>query len=246
MLKIKFIIICLFLIVFCLTSSPFSLVPSQVEAADQFLPRSAQDQLKKEFKDLPAPVTLIVFTQEMQCGTCKQNDQLVEEVSKTSPKLKVEKYDLQKNMLTAKDYAVDKIPVIIPVATKDYGIRFFGVPSGYEFSNLVEAIRDVSRGSTSLPKDIVARLQKIKKPVHIQVLVTPTCPYCTEMVRLAHQFAIHNKNIRADMVMVSEFPYLAERYSVVGVPTTVINETFTFTGPVSAEELLKNIEKLIR
>lgn len=236
MLKIKFIIICLFIIVFCPATSLFS--------ADQFLSRSVQDQLKKEFKDLPAPVTLIVFTQEMQCGTCKQNDQLIAEVAKTSPKLKVEKYDLKKNMLTARNYHADKIPVVIPVATRDYGIRFFGVPSGYEFSNLIEAIKDVSRGSTSLPKDIIARVQKINKPVHIQVLVTPTCPYCTEMVRLAHQFAVHNKNIRADMVEVSEFPYLAEKYNVVGVPTTVINETFIFTGPVSAEQLLKNIEKI--
>ena len=211
--------------------------------AETLLPRSVQEQLQKEFKQVTAPVTLLVFTQELQCGPCKQNDQLVDELAKLSPKIRVEKHEFSKDMLTAKNYGIDKIPAIIPVGAKANGVRFFGIPSGYEFSNLIEAIKDASRGGAGLSAAAIARLEKIKKPVHIQVLVTPTCPYCTKMVRLAHQFAMYNSLIRADMVELGEFPYLAQKYDVVGVPMTVINEKTMLSGAVSEEKFLEAVEK---
>ena len=42
--------------------------------------------------------------------------------------------------------------------------------------------------------------------------------------------AIENPNVRADMVEVSEFPDLIERYQVQGVPLTVANESIRFEG----------------
>lgn len=42
--------------------------------------------------------------------------------------------------------------------------------------------------------------------------------------------AIENPNVRADMVEVSEYPELAQRYQVYGVPLTVANETVRFEG----------------
>jgi len=56
----------------------------------------------------------------------------------------------------------------------DYGIRFYGLPSGYEFTSLVEDIVDVSRGETSLSAESQAILAQIGEPLHLQVFVTPT------------------------------------------------------------------------
>ncbi len=42
--------------------------------------------------------------------------------------------------------------------------------------------------------------------------------------------AIENPNIRADMIEVSEFPELGQRYQVYGVPLTVANEKVRFEG----------------
>ena len=60
--------------------------------------------------------------------------------------------------------------------------------------------------------------------------MTPTCPYCTQAVRLAHKFAIESDLITADMVEAIEFPHLSNRYGVHGVPRTVINEEFHQEG----------------
>ncbi len=237
MLKSKHILISL---VFCLLT-----VFSQAQA-EQLLSKKLTDGLKKEFKTLTGPVKLLIFSQDIQCGSCAQVEQLLTELTALSPLITVEKYDIQKNLLLANNYKVKTAPAIIPLAAKDkdLGVRFLGIPAGYEFANLIAAIKDVSRGTSELAPGTIERLKKIKKPVNIQVLITPTCPYCQSVVRLAHQFAIQNKFIQATMVELTEFPYLAQKYNVVGVPTTVINEKIAFSGEVSEEVLLRYIEKI--
>ncbi len=126
---------------------------------------------------------------------------------------------------------MDKVPALI-VADGDQrtNIRFFGIPAGLEFTALIEDIMMVSEGKTRLSAEVREKIRAIDKPVHIQVFVTPTCPYCPRAVLTAHQFAMENPNIVADMVEATEFPELAERYSVFAVPKVVINETVSFEG----------------
>jgi predicted DsbA family dithiol-disulfide isomerase len=49
---------------------------------------------------------------------------------------------------------------------------------------------------------------------------------------LAHQLAIDSGSVTSDIIEVSEFPDLAQRYSVMGVPRTVINESIAIEGAV--------------
>ena len=72
------------------------------------------------------------------------------------------------------EYGVDKIPAIAIVGHKDYGVRYYGIPSGYEFSSLIEAIVDVSRGETELLPATRETLAGFVEPLHFQVFVTPT------------------------------------------------------------------------
>jgi predicted DsbA family dithiol-disulfide isomerase len=62
------------------------------------------------------------------------------------------------------------------------------------------------------------------------------------MVSLAHQFAMENGNIEADMIEVTEFPQLAVKYNVSGVPKTVINETVELVGLQPEEALAHQVE----
>ena len=68
------------------------------------------------------------------------------------------------------------------------------------------------------------------KPVHIQVFITPTCPYCSRAVQLAHKLALENDFIVADMIEAIEFPHLSNRYQVQAVPKADINEKVQFEG----------------
>jgi len=189
--------------------------------------------LQEEFtKRLKSPVKLVVFTQTIACGFCEQTEQIAQEVASLSDKITVEVYNFVADKAIADQYGVDKIPATVIEGEQDYGIRFFGIPSGYEFSSLIEDIMMVSSGESGLSEDTKKTIATVKEPVHIQVFVTPTCPYCPGSVILAHKLAIENENIKGDMVEATEFPHLSQKYNVMGVPRSVINETTHIEGAV--------------
>lgn len=208
------------------------------------------DEIRKEVKaalaDVKNPVTLKVFTQAFECQYCRETRELVEEVAALSDKLSVEVYDFQKDSGVAQSYGIDKIPAVAIVGDRDYGIRLYGIPAGYEFGTLIEDIRLASEGHSHLSPQTKATVARLKEPVHIQVFITPTCPYCPQAVMLAHELAVESDLIRADMVEVTEFPHLAMKYQVMGVPRTVINETIHIEGAVPEAMLMKELAKVLK
>jgi glutaredoxin-like protein len=133
-----------------------------------------QGQIREALAGMTNPVKLVMFTQEVECQYCAQTRQLVEEVGALSDKLSVEVYDFQADKAQVDEYRVDKIPAVAMIGAKDYGIRFYGIPSGYEFSAFIEDIVDVSKGATELGEKTKKALADLKKPVHFQVFSTPT------------------------------------------------------------------------
>lgn len=205
------------------------------------------EQLRQEFgARLVDPVKLVMFTQTFECEFCTQTRQIVEEVAALSDKTSAEVYNFVVDKPVAESYGIDKIPAIAIVAVRDgqdqdYGIRFYGIPSGYEFTTLIEDILTVSKGQTSLKPKTREALSGIAEPVHIQVFVTPTCPYCTQAVQMAHEFAMESEYVRADMVEAIEFPHLASKYRVHGVPRIVFNETVHQEGAVPEPLMLAKL-----
>jgi glutaredoxin-like protein len=202
-------------------------------------------QLNAIFEALREQVRIITFTQEIECEFCRMTRELVQEVKELSEKISLEVYDFVKDANMVKQYGIDKIPATIIAGDRDYGIRFYGMPAGYEFTSLVEDIVDVSLRSPSLSKDVLGELDKVDQPIHIQVMVSPTCPYCALAVRTAHRFAMANDNIVSDMVEIAEFPHIAVKYGVQGVPRIIINEEHTIEGLPPDMDFVKRILKVI-
>ena len=94
----------------------------------------------------------------------------------------------------------------------------------------------------TLPANYLAYLDKLEEAVHLQVFVTPTCPYCPQAVVLAHAMAIASDKVRADMVEATEFPQLSIKYNVMGVPRTVVNETEYLEGAAPEQMLIDKIQ----
>ncbi len=205
--------------------------------------------LAEEFAKLQDPVTLVVFTQEMECQYCAETRALADEVAATSDLIDVQVYDLVKDAEVAAQYGVDKIPATVVTRggdePKDFGIRYFGIPSGYEFSSLITDILVVSSGDSGLARETKEWVAKLETPLHLQVFVTPTCPYCPQAVLLAHRLAMQSDLITADMVEAIEFPHLANKYQVQGVPRTVINETVHMEGAAPEPMLLSRMQEAV-
>jgi len=167
------------------------------------------------------------------------------ELCSLSDKLKLEVYDMILNGDQALSYRIERTPATVVLGERDYGIRFYGLTMGHEFTSLLEALLMVSSGQSSLDPELEPLVKGLSEKVHLQILVTLTCPYCPRMVHLAQQFALVNPNIQADMVEVGEFTDVALRYNVTGVPKTIINEAHSFEGAVTAWALYLEILKAV-
>jgi len=192
--------------------------------------------LEEQFAKLTQPVTLVLFTQEFECSSCRDAHKLLEETAGLSDKLTLTVYDLVKDEARAKAYGVDRVPAVVVEGKDDLGIRFLGIPSGYEYSSLIEDIIAVGTGRSGLSEATSAALAKLEKPVHIQVFVTPSCPYCPKAVHTAHMMAMVSPKVTAAMVMANEFPDLANRFGVMAVPKVVLNEKTSFEGAIPEED----------
>ena len=208
-----------------------------------------QTQLQSEFANLTGPVKLVLFTQEMECQYCTETRSLAEEVAGLSDKIDVEIYDFVKDSEIAETYNIDKIPAMAIIKggdePKDYGIRLYGIPSGYEFSTLIEDIAMVSSGESGLDQATKDELASLSSPLHFQVFVTPTCPYCPPAVRLAHKMALESDLVTGDMVEAIEFPHVSNKYQVMGVPRTVINENFFLEGAAPEAMLMAKVREAL-
>ena len=202
-------------------------------------------QVREILETLEGPVTIHFFTQDFECGSCSVVHELLREVSGLSGQLNLKVYDFMKDGEAAKKLGVDKIPAIVLEGPKSFQVRFFGVPSGYEFMALLDDLADVARGTTRLSEETVAWLKELTSPIHIQVFVTPTCPYCPRAVRMAHQLAIQSPWVSADMVSANEFPHLTHRYDVMAVPKIVVNEgTVQFEGALPEREFVRLLRRV--
>lgn len=202
--------------------------------------------VKEMFDDLKSDVRILFFRCDKECMVCDTTLDLLEKVSELSGKVSIEKYDCDKDKKKAKELNVERCPTTIIMGEKDYGIRYSGIPSGYEFGPLIESIVEVSMGETYLSEDALRRLKKLDKSVDIKVFVMPTCPYCPAMVRLAHRLAVASNRIKSEMIESMEFRDMALKYNVIAVPKTVINDKVEVVGLQPESEFVDSIFKAVK
>jgi alkyl hydroperoxide reductase subunit AhpF len=132
-------------------------------------------QLQTVFERLVNPVRLAVFSQAMADPESEQVRRLAEELAALDERLSAEPVNFVLDRERVEQLGIVRTPAIAVLAdSKDHGIRFYGMPSGYAFGTLVDAILDVSSGDSGLSAPTRAALAKVDKPVHVQVFSTPT------------------------------------------------------------------------
>ncbi|GAB4192524.1 MAG: thioredoxin family protein [Calditrichia bacterium] len=207
-----------------------------------FLSGKDKEYVENLLQNLPNKVKLVYFSQELNCEYCSDTQQLITELSELSNgNVELEIYNFQIDKEKVEEYNIDKVPAIAVVGEKDYGIRYYGIPAGYEFSSILEDIQTVAKGEPGLSEKSLEMLKEISRPLKLQVFVTPTCPYCPSAVLMAHKIAMVNDNIVADMVEATEFMELSQKYHVQGVPRTVIGEHHFVEGAVPEEMFVKGV-----
>ncbi|HVZ19551.1 MAG TPA: thioredoxin family protein [Vicinamibacterales bacterium] len=197
---------------------------------------SDQQRLRETFNDMQRPVRLLFFTQTLGCETCLQTRQILDELPQLSEKIAIEEVNFILDPDKARQYGVDRVPAVAIVGQdekgeeRDSNIRFLGAPAGYEFMSLIQAVLLVGGRPSALSEDSLKQIAAVSTPTTVHVFTTPTCPHCPRAVAVAHEMAFANPNITAYAVEATEFPDLARKYQVTGVPKTVVNDSVEILG----------------
>jgi glutaredoxin-like protein len=147
----------------------------------QLLSEKDAEDIKKFFNEnLINPVTLRLFVQDPnqpgECMYCKETEQIAKELSNLSDKIRLEIHQFPTDAEKIKTYDIQRVPALIleKEEGQDSGVRFYGIPSGYEFGTLIEDISDLSTGKTKLAANLMNEVENVQKDVTIKVFVTPT------------------------------------------------------------------------
>jgi len=116
--------------------------------------------------------------------------------------------------------------------------RFFAVPAGNELGPFLELLVMQARGRADLSSETQKTLEKVQLAASFKVFVTPSCPFCPEVVRQVQQFPLVRPNINVDIIDGSLFPELAQQHGVRSAPTVILGDQFRWSGSIVLPELL--------
>ncbi len=235
------------------------------------IPLKDQELIRDKFaQELMGPVKIDLFTErelgitvpgKKPCQYCKPTEEMMRELSGLHPMISLRVHYMEdpsrEGPAEAEMYAIERAPGIVlrgPSAVavgegagggagpRPY-LKFYGIPAGTEFPSFLETISDVSRQEVMLSEDSVKKLSEITTEVSVRVFTTPTCPYCPAVARAVCQMTMVNPLVRSEVIEVSEFPELAERYNVRAVPLTVIADKVSIPGMAPEATLVEAIVK---
>ncbi len=201
-------------------------------------------RLRREFARLTRPVRLLFFTQTAAHPACAQTRQIIDELPPLTDRLSIEEVNVDVAPERASAYGIEHLPALAIIGVdadgheRDSQIRFLGTPAGYEFVSLIRALMLVGGGPSILSDDSRRKLATIDRPMSMWVFSTPTCHNCPKAVVLAHEIAWANPHVTAYAVAITEYPDLARRYRVTGVPKTVVNDVVEILGAVPEDRFI--------
>jgi glutaredoxin-like protein len=215
------------------------------------IPLRDQEYLRTRFaRELTGGVRIDYFTQRRlpifipgreECAYCEETQTLLKEIAALSDRITLNVHEFAESTKEAARLGVDKVPASVVRGALNRPLRFFGFPAGNQLVPLIDTIIETSRGKVELGVETVRHLRRLQQTVHLQLFVTPACPHSPAMARLVDRLALESARVSVDVVEISEFPRLAERYRIQSVPTVVIDERAVLVGAVDEATLVSQI-----
>ena len=135
---------------------------------------SALPDIAARLAAVVAPIRLVVFTQTFGCDSCCEARQVADQLASLSERIVVEEHNLVLDKNEAAKYQVDRVPAIAVVSEQDCGIRYYGVPTGFEVESLFSAIEIVAGLVPTISAATQSVLDELNRDIHICVFVAPT------------------------------------------------------------------------
>lgn len=211
------------------------------------LAKADQDRLRDEFEDMPGRVTLLFFAQALECDACPEVRQILAEITNLTDKVVVEEVNYLLERHRAERFGIDHVPAVALLSTDatgvshDLGLRFLGVPSGFEFISLVHGVLLAGGRPPELSAETLGRLATLNHSLTLRVFTTPTCAYCPRAVNLAFEMAVASPHVTAFAIEATGFPDLVRQYEVNGVPKTIVDDRIEILGAIPEDEFVAQV-----
>jgi glutaredoxin-like protein len=202
--------------------------------------------MNRELEKIQGKLKINVHLPSGKCESCEDLKGIMEELVENRENIGISMIEEDSAEDGGFDYILDRLPAVVVLDGdgNDHGMVFYGNPSSNLFRAFIWQLLNVSGLGQELDEDTIAKIKELGK-VELQVLVTPSTPKCAETIKAAQSFALASSDVRTSVIELIEFPEIAERYEVLGLPKTIVNEELKFTGTYDAGELLEIIRNRI-
>lgn len=213
-----------------------------------------REAIREAFEDLEEPVTINVFIGD-NCKYCDETLKIARVLEEEAPQRDGEKLIKVKVYYKGRDdeiFAKQGITRIPSLTLLDGVIRYTGTPSGEEIRGLVETIIRISQNDSGLDDTTIRKLrEELVEDTHIEIVVTPQCPYCPYAALLSNMFAFEvwrsgRRNLISDTVEAYENPDIADKYHVTSVPAIAINGVVAFIGVPYEEDFIERVLDVVK
>lgn len=155
---------------------------------------------------------------------------LAEELSAMSPRIQVERTELERTP----SFSVTR-------PGEEMGIIFAGIPLGHEFTSLVLALLQVSGRAPKAEQKTMDQIKALDGTYHFESYISLSCQNCPEVVQSLNLMSVLNPNITHTMIDGAAFKEEVESKDIMAVPTVFLNGESFASGRMSLEELLAKL-----
>jgi glutaredoxin-like protein len=133
-----------------------------------------EKEIVSRLNQMTHDVKVILFSQSLNCETCPDTERLIRALAALSERIKLDVLNPMIDKDAATKYKVELVPTIILEGDRDYGIRYWGIPAGYEFACLLEDIVSIGKRESGLTEASKELIRELTEPLDLKVFVTPT------------------------------------------------------------------------
>lgn len=216
---------------------------NNVSKRSKLLNDGLRSQLKGVLARLEKNVTLVSIVDESNSKSIELRD-LILDIADLDERVNAEVYNKGENVEVENKIHADKYPVVALLdSDKKYsGVKFHGVPGGHELNSFILAIYNLGSAGQQISEETLNNIKKIDKDINIKVCVSLSCHLCPDVVVSSQRIAIENEKVQAEMIDISNFKEIKDKFKVMSVPAIIVNDEQIYFEAKKIDEIINLIK----
>ena len=216
---------------------------NNVSKRSKLLNDGLRSQLKGVLARLEKNVTIVSIVDESNSKSIELRD-LILDIADLDERVNAEVYNKGENVEVENKIHADKYPVVALLdSDKKYsGVKFHGVPGGHELNSFILAIYNLGSAGQQISEETLNNIKKIDKDINIKVCVSLSCHLCPDVVVSSQRIAIENEKVEAEMIDISNFKEIKDKFKVMSVPAIIVNDEQIYFGAKKIDEIINLIK----